>query len=462
MGPNLSVEQLRKGMRSMLKTRAFDARMLIAQRQKKMSFYMQCLGEEAIACAHAMALADGDMCFPTYRQQGLLLSRDDVNMVEMICQLYEQRARPAQGRQLPVMYSSKNGRVLLHFRQPGHQVIQAVGWGMASAIKGDTKVASSLDRRRRHRRGRLPHRLTFAHVYRAPVVPQRGQQPVGHFTFQAIAGGEGTTFRARRGQWHCLAARRWQRLPGRVRRLPMGAGARPQQLRPTLIEWVTFRAGAPLHLGRPEQVPPRQRRRALPAGRPDRPPQATPDRPGRLVRRRARSHAEGDGGRSGRRARRKAEQYGTLADGRVPQPAKCSKTCTRTCRSTCAGSARNWGSDHGAQQDTAATGQGRRDDDPGAAQAMDVMLERDDNVVVYGQDVGYFGGVFRCTEGLQAKYGTSRVFDAPISESGIVGTAVGMGAYGCARWWKSSSPTTSTPPATRSCRGGAPALPLGR
>jgi 2-oxoisovalerate dehydrogenase E1 component beta subunit len=62
--------------------------------------------------------------------------------------------------------------------------------------------------------------------------------------------------------------------------------------------------------------------------------------------------------------------------------------------------------------------------------AMDVMLERDDNVVVYGEDVGYFGGVFRCTEGLQQKYGTSRVFDAPISESGIVGTAVGMGAYG--------------------------------
>lgn len=62
--------------------------------------------------------------------------------------------------------------------------------------------------------------------------------------------------------------------------------------------------------------------------------------------------------------------------------------------------------------------------------AMDVMLERDDNVVVFGQDVGYFGGVFRCTEGLQAKYGRERVFDAPISEGGIVGAAVGMGAYG--------------------------------
>ncbi|MHB2263875.1 alpha-ketoacid dehydrogenase subunit beta [Aliihoeflea sp. PC F10.4] len=62
--------------------------------------------------------------------------------------------------------------------------------------------------------------------------------------------------------------------------------------------------------------------------------------------------------------------------------------------------------------------------------AMDVSMGRDDNVVVFGEDVGYFGGVFRCTAGLQQKYGTSRCFDAPISELGIVGTAIGMAAYG--------------------------------
>jgi 2-oxoisovalerate dehydrogenase E1 component beta subunit len=62
--------------------------------------------------------------------------------------------------------------------------------------------------------------------------------------------------------------------------------------------------------------------------------------------------------------------------------------------------------------------------------AMDVMLERDSNVVIYGEDVGYFGGVFRCTDGLQAKHGKHRVFDAPISEGGIVGAAIGMAAYG--------------------------------
>ncbi|MET0743278.1 MAG: alpha-ketoacid dehydrogenase subunit beta [Microvirga sp.] len=62
--------------------------------------------------------------------------------------------------------------------------------------------------------------------------------------------------------------------------------------------------------------------------------------------------------------------------------------------------------------------------------AMDVMMERDETVVVFGEDVGYFGGVFRCTAGLQKKYGRTRCFDAPISEAGIVGTAIGMAAYG--------------------------------
>src|SRR5918998_398428 len=62
--------------------------------------------------------------------------------------------------------------------------------------------------------------------------------------------------------------------------------------------------------------------------------------------------------------------------------------------------------------------------------AHDVMMGRDDNVVVFGEDVGYFGGVFRATQGLQAKYGSTRCFDTPISELGIIGTAVGMAAYG--------------------------------
>ncbi|MFY0310680.1 alpha-ketoacid dehydrogenase subunit beta [Leisingera sp. D0M16] len=63
-------------------------------------------------------------------------------------------------------------------------------------------------------------------------------------------------------------------------------------------------------------------------------------------------------------------------------------------------------------------------------EAHDVAMAADDRVVVFGEDVGFFGGVFRCTAGLQQKYGKSRCFDAPINESGIVGTAIGMAAYG--------------------------------
>src|SRR5438128_918495 len=62
--------------------------------------------------------------------------------------------------------------------------------------------------------------------------------------------------------------------------------------------------------------------------------------------------------------------------------------------------------------------------------ALDVALTRDENVLVFGEDVGYFGGVFRVTEGLQKKHGLTRCFDTPIGEAGIVAVAIGMGAYG--------------------------------
>lgn len=62
--------------------------------------------------------------------------------------------------------------------------------------------------------------------------------------------------------------------------------------------------------------------------------------------------------------------------------------------------------------------------------ALDTLLTRDPDVLIFGEDVGYFGGVFRVTDGLQAKHGAARCFDAPISEGGIIATAIGMGAYG--------------------------------
>jgi 2-oxoisovalerate dehydrogenase E1 component beta subunit len=62
--------------------------------------------------------------------------------------------------------------------------------------------------------------------------------------------------------------------------------------------------------------------------------------------------------------------------------------------------------------------------------ALDVMMAKDANVLSFGEDAGYFGGVFRVTDGLQKKHGLTRSFDAPIAEGGIVAVAIGMGAYG--------------------------------
>jgi 2-oxoisovalerate dehydrogenase E1 component alpha subunit len=243
--PKADPELLRRGMRAMLKTRVFDARMLIAQRQKKISFYMQCLGEEAIATAHALAIDAGDMCFPTYRQQGLLLARDDVSMVDMMCQLMSNARDPLKGRQLPVMYSVKRAGFFSISGNLATQFIQAVGWAMASAIKGDTRIASGWIGDGATAEADFHTALTFAHVYRAPVILNVVNNQWAISTFQAIAGGEATTFAARgtgcgiaslrvdgNDFLAVLAASRW------------AAERARSNLGPTLIEWLTYRAAA--------------------------------------------------------------------------------------------------------------------------------------------------------------------------------------------------------------------------
>jgi hypothetical protein len=394
--------------------------MQLAQRQKKMSFYMQCLGEEAIACAHALALNDGDMCFPTYRQQGLLLAREDNNMVDMICQLVQQRSDPMKGRQLPVMYSSKKQGFFSISGNLATQVIQAVGWAMARH-QGRHQGGIELDWRRRHRRGRLPHRGDLCPCVPRTGDPERGQQPVGDFHLSGHCWRRRHHLcRTRGGQRHCIPAGRWQRLSGGVRRLPVGTGACARNLGPTLIEWVTYRAGPHSTSDDPSKYRPANDVARFPLGDP------IARLKQHLIKLGVWSDAEHDAVQKAVEAEvaRLKKKPNATAHWPTATPAarpRCLKMCTRTCRPTA----------------PAAPGTGEyerpnhpHDHDPGTAFAMDVMLERDDNVVVYGQDVGYFGGVFRCTEGLQKKYGNQRVFDAPISEGGIVGTAVGMGAYG--------------------------------
>ena len=243
--PEADVALLRRGLTAMLRLRAFDARMLIAQRQKKISFYMQALGEEAVATAHALAIQPGDMCFPTYRQHGLLLARDDIALVELMCQMLSNERDPMRGRQLPVMYSYKRAGYFSITGNLATQYIQAVGWAMASAIKGDTKIASAWIGDGATAEADFHAALVFAHVYRAPVILNVVNNQYAISTFQAIAGGEATTFAARgvgagiaslrvdgNDFLAVLAASRW------------AAERARSNLGPTLIEWVTYRAGA--------------------------------------------------------------------------------------------------------------------------------------------------------------------------------------------------------------------------
>ena len=267
--PQISADQLRQGLRAMMKTRAFDARMLIAQRQKKISFYMQCLGEEAIAIAHALALNPGDMCFPTYRQQGLLLVRDDIDMVELMCQLLSNQGDPIKGRQLPVMYSYKRAGFFTISGNLATQYIQAVGWAMASAIKGDTRIASAWIGDGSTAESDFHTALTFAHVYRAPVILNVVNNQWAISTFQAIAGGESTTFAAR-GVGSGIAS---LRVDGNdflaVHAASQWAAERARRnLGPTLIEWVTYRAGAHSTSDDPSQYRPRDDWKHFPLGDP--------------------------------------------------------------------------------------------------------------------------------------------------------------------------------------------------
>jgi 2-oxoisovalerate dehydrogenase E1 component alpha subunit len=240
----LDPELLRRGLRLMLLTRAYDDRMFRAQRQGKTSFYMKCTGEEAIATAQALALNRDDMCFPTYRQQALLIARD-WPMVDMMCQIYSNTRDRLKGRQMPVFYSTKEAGFFTISGNLGTQYSQAVGWAMASAYKGDSRIAAAWIGDGATAEGDFHHALTFASVYRAPVILNVVNNQWAISTFQGIAGGEQTTFAA-----HAIA----YGIPGlrvdgndfpAVYAVTKWAADRARaNLGPTLIELFTYRASA--------------------------------------------------------------------------------------------------------------------------------------------------------------------------------------------------------------------------
>ncbi len=194
--PKLSPDILREGLEHMLTVRIMDERMFNMQRQGKMSFYMKSKGEEAVSVAHAMAINDTDMTFPTYRQSGILIARG-ANLEEMICQLLSNEGDALQGKSLPILYSFKKHGYFTISGNLGTQLIQGVGWAMAEAYKNTDGIASVWTGEGATAEGDFHYALNFASTYRAPVIINVVDNQWAISSFHGIAAGEGETFAAR-------------------------------------------------------------------------------------------------------------------------------------------------------------------------------------------------------------------------------------------------------------------------
>ncbi len=313
----MAPDTLRHGLRLMMLTRAYDERMYRAQRQGKTSFYMKSTGEEAVAVGAALALDGDDMCFPSYRQQGLLIARD-YPLVDMMCQVYSNVRDPLKGRQLPVLYSSKSHGFFSISGNLGTQFSQAVGWAMASAYKGDDRIAATWIGEGTTAESDFQYALNFASVYRAPVILNVVNNQWAISSFQGIAGGEQATF-ASRGIGYGLPS---LRVDGNdflaiFAATQWAADRARANLGATLIELYTYRVEAHSTSDDPNRYRPSEEAKAWPLGDPIA---------------RLKSHLIGLGEWSESRhealqsevvetvraANKEAESFGTLGSGQLP------------------------------------------------------------------------------------------------------------------------------------------------
>jgi 2-oxoisovalerate dehydrogenase E1 component alpha subunit len=266
--PKLDPDTLRKMLRDMVTVRIFDDRMYRSQRQGKTSFYMKCTGEEAIAVAAAAALDRDDMHFPTYRQQGLLIARG-YPLTEMMNQIYSNPGDKLHGRQLPIMYSDKAHGFFSISGNLGTQFPQAVGWAMASAIKGDSRIAMGWIGDGATAEGDFHSAMTFAAVYNVPVVLAAVNNQWAISSFSGIAGAETATF-AQRAVGYGIAG---LRVDGNdalavYAAVKWAAERARSNLGPTLIEFFTYRTEGHSTSDDPSGYRPASEAKAWPLGDP--------------------------------------------------------------------------------------------------------------------------------------------------------------------------------------------------
>ena len=266
--PRLDPDTLRRGLRAMVLTRAFDTSMFQAHRQGKTSFFMTSTGEEALGAAPSMVLGRDDMCFPTYRVVSYLMARD-YPLLSLVNQIYSNADDPLRGRQLPILYSAREYGFYSLSGNVGSRFGHAVGWAMASAYKQDDKIAISYIGEGTTAEGDFHEALTFAAVYRAPVILCITNNQWAISSFQGTAGGEAATFAARAIGYGLpglrvdgndflavYAATQWA-----AERARGGGGA-------TLIEFVSYRVGGHSTSDDPSKYRPADEAQQWPLGDP--------------------------------------------------------------------------------------------------------------------------------------------------------------------------------------------------
>lgn len=240
--PKLPPDMLIRGLRAMVLTRLFEERMFRAQRQGKTSFFMKSTGEEAVSAAQSLLLGEGDMCFPTYRMLSWLMARN-YPLVDLANQIFSNARDPLKGRQLPVLYSARDYGFYSLSGNLGSRFGHAVGWAMASAYKGDDKIALGCIGEGTTAQGNFHEALTFAAVYRVPVILCVTNNQWAISSFSGFAGAEETTFAARSVGYGLPGLRVdgndflavWAATAWAAERARMNHGA-------TLIEYFTLRA----------------------------------------------------------------------------------------------------------------------------------------------------------------------------------------------------------------------------
>lgn len=266
--PALDEQILIAGLEAMLRTRVFDDRLFRAHRQGKTSFYMKSTGEEAIAVALSMALTERDMCFPTYRMLGWLMARR-YPMVDLVNQIFSNAADPLRGRQLPILYSARSHGFYSLSGNLGSRFGHAVGWAMASAYRGLDTVALGVVGDGTTAEGAFHEALTFASVYRAPVILGVSNNQWAISSFAGIAGGEAATFAAKALAYGIPGLRVdgndflavWAATKWAAQRARTGLGA-------TLIEFVTYRVEGHSTSDDPTRYRPRDEAENWPLGDP--------------------------------------------------------------------------------------------------------------------------------------------------------------------------------------------------